>query len=225
MGWGGQVVVGLFLALHLDMPQGHQDPRRLRGCRPALSKQKSNTLPARLIQISPPLIFLDFSGPIQAVPRPSQVFRILLSQCRWTLRRHQDSVFEMGSLCQRRSHQVSAAAHHRRGSRTEASASPVFDNPLHTTPDDRRCLIGESGATVDRWLRPTRGGEAGRQTARLYEPILAMTRPMPAQFRKPLLCGLHALRFVDSGAEWSYVTWGSRLLRRPARNWRCSCGA
>jgi hypothetical protein len=41
-------------------------------------KAKSNTLPARLIQISPPLIFLDFSGPIQAVPRPSQVFRILL---------------------------------------------------------------------------------------------------------------------------------------------------
>jgi hypothetical protein len=39
---------------------------------------KSNTLPACPVQISPPLIFLDFSSPIQAVPRPSQVFRILL---------------------------------------------------------------------------------------------------------------------------------------------------
>ena len=37
---------------------------------------------------------------------------------RWTLRRDHDAVLEMGSLRQRRSHQVSVAAHHRRGSRT-----------------------------------------------------------------------------------------------------------
>jgi hypothetical protein len=53
-----------------------------------------------------------------------------LRASRWTLRRHQDAVFEMGSLCQRRSHQVSVAARHCRGSRTEASTPPVFNNPL-----------------------------------------------------------------------------------------------
>jgi hypothetical protein len=36
------------------------------------------TLPARPIHISPPLIFLDFSGSIWAAARPSQVFGILL---------------------------------------------------------------------------------------------------------------------------------------------------
>jgi hypothetical protein len=62
---------------HRDAGRKHHEIDRHIGEQGVL-KAKSNTLPARLIKISPPLIFLDFSGPIQAVPRPSQVFRILL---------------------------------------------------------------------------------------------------------------------------------------------------
>ena len=57
---------------------GEQSLRRIETGGEGVVKAKSNTLPAHPIQISAPLIFLDFSGPIQAVPRPFQVFRILL---------------------------------------------------------------------------------------------------------------------------------------------------
>ena len=54
----------------------------------------------------------------------------------------------MGSLRQRRSHQVSVAAHRRHGSRTEASTPPAVQQyPWLTPPDDRRCPLCISSPT------------------------------------------------------------------------------
>ncbi|MEM7021767.1 MAG: hypothetical protein AAF637_04150 [Pseudomonadota bacterium] len=76
--WLCHAPVGVGAVLHVDVGEDpdvtHVHPSPIE----CVVKAKSNTMPACPIQILPPLIFVYFSGPIQTVPRPSQVFRILL---------------------------------------------------------------------------------------------------------------------------------------------------